>query len=172
MMPVDFVNKLSDAMPSVEELDEYGMDESEIEDIRRTFFARKRDKPIDLSGLPESSLTRLVRDYDCSTLEIGLVRFRETAKMLEHGWCFADCEAEEVVVTRDGTILLVDAGHPRLKCARDGTGFLNGLGEFIDLRRRKVEWKSRVSEAARKCAVAAGGDEYVEFFEMLCSFLR
>ncbi len=171
MTPDEFVRRLYEAMPSSDELAEYGMDNLEIEEIQRPFLVEKRARAIALKGPPVSALKSLVSEFDCSELEIGLLLFLPKVKLSGLGWHFADCEAEQVVIARDGKIVLADKGKQRLECAEDGTAFLAGIAEFIEIQKHKDKWNGKVTAAAKKCAVAAGGKQYIEFFQMLCSFL-
>ncbi len=55
MTPDEFVRRLYEAMPSSDELAEYGMDNLEIEEIQRPFLVEKRARAIALKGPPVSA---------------------------------------------------------------------------------------------------------------------
>ena len=58
MIAVKFVELVAASTPTSAELQEFGLDESEIEEIHRTFCCPRRREPIAISGAPESALTR------------------------------------------------------------------------------------------------------------------
>jgi hypothetical protein len=167
-----FLNVLRDAMPSRDTLEEYGLDEDEIEEIQATFLARARSAS---SRKGQSEVERLITEFDCSRVEVGLVRFLDEPRERDQGIQFACCEADSIVVKEDGSVAMYDEGATESKevpCATDSQKFLEGLAAFIEIRANKSHWKGRVDEAATRCAAAAGGGQSEEFFRILCGFLR
>lgn len=167
-----FLRLVERTMPSRTSLEEYGLDDEEIEEIRSTFLAPKRG-PSDKADL--SAVERMVVEFDCSKLELGLVRFNDRLIPLPWGTCFGYCEADPLVLTEDGTVALCDHARPDLApqlCAENADLFLDAMATFVSLRSEKAEWMGKVDQAAVKCATAAGGRKYVDFFRSLCSFLQ
>lgn len=170
----DFVARLRDAMPSQESLADYGLDDEEIDAIQLTFIAKPRDQ---VQSTQESNheIQRLIRDFDCSTVEIGLVRFCNEFAHLQSGERFAFCEADSVLLRKDGAVALYAHSAPDsllLECAADSERFLDALAEFVEVQKKKRDWEGRVQEAAIRCATAAGGEKYLDFYRLLCAFLE
>ncbi len=160
-------------MPSSEQLNEYGLDESEISDIQKTFKSVERNLSDSDSGA-RSEIERLILRNDCSTVEVGLLRFLSYPKEHPQGAVVAVCENDPIVVRGDGTVAMYDHGNPDLKamdCGADSERFLDALAAFIDIRRNKLQWKGRVTAAAEVCSQLAGGPAYLDFFRLLCGFL-
>lgn len=168
----EFLRHVEGAMPDRSALEEYGLDADEIDNIQATFTAPRRG-PTSSAALSE--VERLVLEFDCSKLEIGLVRFSDQLTALPEGSCFGACEADPLLVTAEGTIALSDHAHPGSilqACAADAHRFLDGLATLVRLRSEKAAWMGRVEEAADVCAESAGGSQYREFFRSLCAFLE
>ena len=89
----------------------------------------------------------MIVEFDCSRLELGLVRFNDHLISLPAGSCFGACEADPIVVTEDGTIGLCDHARPdsvHQLCAADAERFLDGMATFVSLRGDKedgeIDW--------------------------------
>lgn len=172
MRAEQFLTCLRNAMPSRSTLEEYGLDNDEIEEVQATFLGTAR-KPVSTNIRDE--LVRLVLEFDCSKVEVGLVRFLGEPQRHMKGMRVAYCEAESIVLNKDGVVVLCDdsgVGSNDIQCASDSRRFLEGLCIFIEIRRNKSEWKGKVEDAAVRCARAAGGPQFAEFFRILCAFLR
>ena len=115
----------------------------------------------------------MILDNDCSTLEVGLIRFLDRPHDHRHGVQVAFCEADPIVVWRVGTVAMHDHVNPdeAVMCAADSERFFDALRAFLTIRLEKSKWKGRINEAAEKCAEKAGGNDFTTFFRMLCSFL-
>lgn len=167
-----FLRHVEHALPSRTSLEDYGLDDEEIEEIRSTFLAPKRG-PSDKRNL--SPLERMVVEFDCSKLELGLVRFSDRLISLPLGTCFGYCEADPLVLTEDGSVALCDHERPDLVhqlCAENADRFLDAMATFVSLRSEKAAWMGKVDQAADKCATAAGGRKYMDFFCSLCAFFQ
>jgi hypothetical protein len=168
-----FVENLRSAMPSLKALEDYGLDEDEIDEIQSTF----RATPKAVSKAPPSfagELGRLVGSYDCTGLEIGLVSFEGELKEHANGLIFGHCEADTLVVRNDGAVAMYEHDAPSqtaFLCAVDSEHFLDALATFVSIRTEKGIWKGRVGEAAQRCCSASGEPASVGFYELLCGFL-
>lgn len=172
MRAEEFVEFLAASMPSRQSLEEYGLDQEEILDVQSTFKAERLLPPeagMEPSG-PE--IERLLRYFDCSRVQVGLIQFFRTGVDRPDGLSFARLEGDILVVRLDGTVWAYEAERPRCPCAVDSARFLDALGTFLRIRREKSVWAGRVLEAARACARAAGGSAYQPFYEELCGFLH
>ena len=174
MLGSEFLAVVGKAMPDREGLEEYGLDDDEIDAIQSTFSYTAREtqsSPVE----PASELERMILDNDCSAIEIGLVRFLERPESHSQGVAVACCEADPVVVRSDGSVGVYDHGDPDsvvMECAGNPESFLDGLAAFIEVRANKSDWQGRHESAAHHCSVKAGGSAYTDFFATLCGFLQ
>jgi hypothetical protein len=164
----EFVAALREEMPERRVLEDYGLDPTEIEGIYESFLVIGRESAPD-SSLPET--LRLVTGFDCSRVEIGLIRFLGGCREHERGVQFAWCEADPIVLTDDGTVVMCE-GSVDIPCAVDSSRFLDALMRFVRLRSNKSRWMGKCDEATARCAEAAGGASYREFFRIVCSFFQ
>lgn len=165
-----FVQHLKSAMPDRADLEDYGLDEDEIRQIRGALQAHRRGT----DGAPATEIERLVSEFDCTRVEVGAVRFDDRATAHRFGTAFGRCEADPLVVTRGGSVVMVDHADPggrRVSCASDSERFLDALARFVSIQHDRGEWRGRPDEAAESCALAAGGEQHTEFYRILCSFL-
>ncbi len=166
-----FLKCLQDVIPSRESLEDYGLENDEIEEIQATFLAPAKKSPEEEQG---DEVQRMLANFDCSRIEIGLIRFQDKVRSHLYGTMFAFCEADPLVIRKDGSIAMYDHANPdsmQLECAVNSERFLDALAKFIDIRSKKSNWKGRTVEAAELCANTAGGSQYCEFFRQLCGFL-
>ena len=166
-----FLQCLQDVMPGREALEDYGLENDEIEDIQATFLASARKSYEKEQG---DEIQRMLAIFDCSRIEVGLIRFQDKVRSHLYGTMFAFCEADPLVIRADGSIAMYDHSNPdsmQLKCAVSSERFLDALARFVDIRSKKLNWKGRTIEAAELCANTAGGSEYCDFFRLLCGFL-
>jgi len=173
MKAEEFIRTISEAAPSDDVLANYGLDNAEIEDIQKTFQAFPRTSaPVPPDGSGE--VGRLIAEFDCTSLEVGLIRFDPQITELNLGFRFGVCEADPLVIVKDGSVVMYDhSGSPAslLHCALDSELFLDALAVFVEIRARKKEWKGRQVEATKKCCAASGDPNSINFYGMLCSFL-
>jgi hypothetical protein len=168
----DFLSALNMAMPSREELEAYGLSSNEIDGVQGSFRFIERN-PSGISLASRSEAERMIVEFDCSALEVGLVRFLDRPREHRHGVQVAFCETDPIVVCPDGTVAMYDHANAdkAVNCAADSEHFLDGLSVFLTVRREKAKWKGRAQEAAALCANKAGGLLYMEFFRLLCGFI-
>lgn len=168
----DFLKVLHEAMPAHAELEEYGLDPEEIDEVQASFRSAPSKSSIGVATA-KSELERMILEYDCSTVEVGLIRFLPAPHPCRQGVQIAYCEADPIIVDASGLVTMHDHGDPQksIECAADSERFLDALSVFIALRREKSQWKGRVEEAAGLCAAKAGGSSYMPFFRLLCGYL-
>lgn len=166
-----FIKSIENVKPSRESLEDYGLEDEEIEEILATFMAPAKKISKEEQN---DEIQRMLTSFDCSKIEIGLIRFQDEVRAHSYGKMFAFCEADPLVIRADGSIAMYDHANPDpvpLECAGNSEKFLDALAKFIDIRSKKSNWKGRTVEAAELCAKAAGGSQYCDFFRQLCSFL-
>ena len=119
MTGTDFLVALHSMMSSRAEMEAYGLSREGIESVQATCRSVPRTPS---ASVPSSELEKMIIDNDCSTVEVGLVRFLDRAYEHRHGIQVALCEADPVVVSPAGTILIYDHEGPdyvMLNCAAD-----------------------------------------------------
>lgn len=173
MLSAEFLAALSAAKPARSELEDYGLEPEEIEAVQASFSSTARKTPVEVA-VGKSELEKLILEYDCSTVEVGLIRFMAEPRVHRFGVQVAYCEADSIVVGAAGGVAMHDHDAPAksLVCAVDSERFLDALSAFIALRREKSQWKGRAAEAADVCAKKAGGADYAPFFRLLCGYLQ
>jgi hypothetical protein len=170
MRNADFLLALHNVMTSRAELEAYGLDIDEIEGVQATFRFSPRKQP---SSVSRNELEKMILDNDCSTVEVGLIRFLDKPREHRHGVQVAFCEADPIVVSPAGLVAMYEYANPdkAMSCAADSERFLDALSVLITIRREKSRWKGRSNEVAELCSEKAGGSNYIMFFRLLCNFL-
>ncbi len=164
-----FVAHLRRAMPDRETLKEYGLDADEVDDIQATFVAHVRTS----NGFTASNeIEQMLADFDCSKVEVGLVRFLERGEGHSLGKVFAFCEADRLILRPDGAIVMLPHGESggEIRCADSPAQFLDTIALFVDMRANKAAWKGKTNIAAERCATAAGVPSDSDFYRLLCGF--
>ncbi len=166
-----FVAHLRRAMPNRETLEEYGLDADEVADIQATFVAPARTSSGFIAG---NEINQMMADFDCSKVEVGLVRFLEQGEGHSLGRVFAMCEADRLILRPDGAIVMLPHGGTggEIPCAVSPAQFLNAIATFVDMRTDKSAWKGKTDIAAERCAAAAGVPSDSDFYRLLCGFFE
>jgi hypothetical protein len=173
MINKDFLLALQKVIPSASELEKYGLDPDEIKGVQSTFQYITRNM-LKTSSDYKSELEKMILENDCSTIEIGLIRFLDKPYEHAYGKQVAFCESDPIIVQFDGTVAMYDhsVSDNMLACAINSEKFLDALHSFIMIRHEKAKWRGRGAEAAQVCANLAGGNKYLDFFRLLCGFLN
>jgi len=173
MRAEEFIDRLRFAMPSAEVLGGYGLDEQEVQEIQDGFRVSSRSEP-EQSANDVGEIGRLLGLYDCTSLEVGLVRFDAKVTTIYGGHRFGACEADPLAVKPSGAVVMYDhaiSGAEVVRCAADPERFLDALAEFLQVRSEKDVWKGRATQAAERCRIASGEPSSFPFYQMLCGFL-
>src|SRR5207302_5729854 len=120
MTPSEFVNKLAEVAPSLSELERLGLSRSEAVSIRNGYICTRRDTPL---SIPESNeLTALMKYWDTSTVEVGMVRMLEMPVETERGLQIGLVEDDPLVAASASGELFVEErgtrGHLLWRVAR------------------------------------------------------
>jgi len=170
----EFVSRLSDAKPESLRVSEAGFTGIGAEEFLRAFQADRR--------LPASSTaavdlpSSLLANYDLSSVEIGMFRFRPSVIVSEAFLIFGEYEADPIAVDPNGhEIVMLDHSRPDrivARCAKSVEEFLDALlicarylGECVVDSRARCD-AERMSMLARSTE-AAGGAAYRQFFSLL-----
>ncbi len=161
-----FLQLVKRSMPDRSQLAAHGLDEEEIRDIQSIFVAPARGIAAP-QGVTE--LERMIIEFDCSKLTVGLVRFNDRLELHAPGKCFALCEADPLVILPDGRVGLVDHAVPdgvHELCAASPDQFLEALALVVGCRGNH---QSNIEPLAGY-ANAAGGPEYTDFYRMFLPY--
>lgn len=157
-------------MPSQAELEQHGLDEDDIREVEASFLPKKRERFLQTD---RSELEKLVYEYDCSVVEVGLVTFHQQPETCPEGQEVGCYDANPLVVLEDGCVVVLDmTDRTRVLyvCSADSSGFLEGLLKYALLIKEKDSWIGKGDEAARLCSESAGGDDFFQFWRDACVF--
>jgi hypothetical protein len=166
-----FVSRLVRIANSLDILRQYGYPDDEIEEMRTSY------SPPERPGVPQhiDPVIDLLARYDCSRVEIGMIRLAPQPIEQDWAWAIGKDEADPLVLDkRSGEIKLMElrAGgiaqnaHVISIYARTSGMFLDALALTAETLLRQISGEFRAeTEACRQgaelCADAAGGDEYM-----------
>ncbi len=172
----DFVKVLAEAAPNAPELEKCGFSNEQATDFIKSFLCVQRDRPLLLES-GSNQLLELVREWDLSKVEIGMIRFPEPPSERLGSICVGYVEVDPLVILADTDEIAVhELGtkeHLLWVVAKCGSKLLDALviaARFL-ARRAVGTIDFDDSKLARsisiECATAAGGDKYLDFYKML-----
>lgn len=172
----DFVEILSNAAPSMLELEKSGLSREEAAEFSKLYRCVKREQPLPAINGPDQ-LLELLRQWDLSKVEIGMIRFPEPPFVRLGTIYVGKVEADHLVMSSNtGEVAVHEFGtkeHLLWPVASSGTALLNALAIAVRcIAKRTVETSgiednNNARSAAIECATVAGGVRYLDFFEML-----
>lgn len=174
MTAQEFVARLEAAAPSEKALQRQGLSRAEARDFARSFVPARRKRPT-VAEAELGVIGRLLAEYVCSHVEIGMVRFPDEPFRNGDLWVIARVEADSMVLEpNSGEIAVHEFGtkqHVLWCCARDGESLLDALATASEYLGRKLVDDSLQDDdaqiALRACTSAAGGKRYGPFYRML-----
>jgi len=176
MEPDTFVKELANAAPNASNLERSGLSKEQARDLVKSFLCVKRELPLaEVSG--SDRLLELLRKWDLSKVEIGMVRFPDPPTERSGKMCVGCVEADPLVILPDtGEIAVHELGtkeHLLWLVAKNGSTLLDALviaARFLEKRGAGTidfdDYKA-ARLVALDCASAAGGDRYADFYKML-----
>jgi hypothetical protein len=173
MTAEEFVVELAKSAPALEDLLEQGLTQKAARAFRRSLTPKKRAVP---GRAPKGAgeVGRLLTSYDCSAIEVGMVRFGAAPARRGGGWEVGLVEADHLVVdSKSGALEVLERGHSThvlWRCAATGEAFLGALARAAAVLSQRAVGevpKRALVKHVRECAALAGGDEYEAFFKML-----
>lgn len=172
----DFVARLERSGPSVAALEGKGLSRAEAEEFVRSFRAPKRAWPA-LVDADLGTVGQLLGQYDCSKVEVGMVRLRSLPVRDGKSWVIGQVEADPIILdVESGGVRVEEFGtkhHVLWRCAKDGDSFLAALATAVEvLGRMTVDESLHGDDMLRtrtlsNCTRDAGGSEYEPFYRML-----
>ena len=171
-----FVKQLAEAAPSSSDMERCGFTGEQADEFNRSFRCMKRDRPLP-GPIGHDSLLELLRTWDLSMVEIGMVRFPDPPGERLGKMCVGCVEADPLVIVSDnGEIVVHEVNtkdHLLWHVAENGAQLLNALvvaALFLGKRaigRIDCDDDEAARLAALQCALAAGGERYLDFYKML-----
>jgi hypothetical protein len=171
-----FVQELAALAPSASDLEKSGFSKEEGMRLVDSFLCVKRVQPLPVvSG--SDQLLELLREWDLSKVEIGMIRFPEPPTERSGKMCVGCVESDPlVIVPGTGELVVYELGtkeHLLWPVARSGSTLLDAMliaARFLEQRGTGTidfnDFKAAGITAA-ECATAAGGDRYLDFYRML-----
>ena len=167
-----FAARLAEIAPSLVELKATDMSDA----LAQEFIGRYRCVPrsLPLACLSDNEIVRLVNNWDCSDVGIGMLEFARAPLQRKHKMQIGTVESDPLILDLNTGGIRVEelgtSGHVLWPVAGDGAKCLDALlhaAEFIrDLLIDKINHNDfpRARQAAQECASKAGGPEYLNFF--------
>src|ERR1700722_8371988 len=160
-----FVKALAEAAPSAPELEKRGFSKEQARDFAKSFLCVKRERPLPVIGSSDQ-LLELLRGWDLSKVEIGMIRFPEPPTDRSGKMCVGCVEADPLVILPNtGEIAVHELGtkeHLLWLVAKNGSKLLDAMiiaARFLEKRGDSTidfdDFKAARSVAI-ECATAAG----------------
>lgn len=176
MEPDVFVEKLKALAPSASDLEKSGFSREEAARLVESFICVKRKCPLPiLNG--SDQLLQLLRQWDLSKVEIGMIRFPEPPTQVEEKVFIGSVEADPMVIQcSTGEIAVQESGtkeHVLWPVAKNGSMLLDAMliaARFLEMRGSgEIDFDddNAAQSVALECAAATGGNAYLDFYKML-----
>lgn len=171
-----FLKQLAEAAPSPSDLESSGFTSEQSAEFIKSYHCVRRDRPPPEPSGSDPVLV-LLRNWDLSTVEIGVVRFPGPPSQRSGKICIGCVEADPLVLLPNGGEIVVHelgtVDHQLWRVARNGSTVLDALvlaARFLGKRvvgAIALENHEAARLAALQCASAAGGEAYMDFYKML-----
>ena len=126
----EFVTALAEAAPNARELEKCGFSDEQATDFIKSFLCVQRDRPLLLES-GSNQLLELLREWDLSKVEIGIIRFPEPPTERLGSICVGCVEADPLVILADtGEIAVHELGtkeHLLWVVAESGSKLLDAM---------------------------------------------
>jgi hypothetical protein len=172
MKAEEFVLKLEDNAPTVNEYLSVGYSEKLAKEVSESFYCpRKKNNSVYID-----ELLRLIDSYNIKNFEAASVIFNENIIEEPDFYLVGEVEADWLIVDKiTGIVRVVElySTQPLWPCAANGNKFLDALLEiklFIkktSLDKNWIEDQNILCAISEQCGNIAGGEQYIEFYKML-----
>ncbi|GGH14923.1 hypothetical protein FAZ19_07050 [Sphingobacterium alkalisoli] len=172
MKASEFVEGLKKIKIDAGPLKKRGLSDQFIEDFKRAYYA----PPTGSNCVSPHPVVELVENYDCSSLEIGMVTFDEKIEETEDYLFFGKADEHDLAIDiTTGAVVMVESGFDDIlfNCAQNDARFLAAIlniGVFL-LRRVFEAGLSENDELniqmAEEFGDIAGGEKYYDFYKMM-----
>lgn len=174
MSASEFVTKLAEANPSIEDYAKIGLSAKEAENFRKSLLCEERKTPL---GIAESNdLFALMNRWNIGHIEVGMVCFSNAPVKVAQGVQVGVVEADPLVIHQNDEMAVHDISTPDhilWPVAKSSNEFLKALAvaaKFLSDRGvQKIDFEDfdAARAAAKECVSLAGGDDYYAFYSML-----
>jgi hypothetical protein len=175
MKPEEFVRQVAAIAPDTEAIAKLGMDLVSIEEFRKSYVCVQRQRPLETKGMAGAEdLIELFNHWDPGAITIGMIQFASTPLETSRGLQIGLDEADPLPISpANGGIIVEQAetrGHQLGEVSENANKFLDPMviaGRFLTERAVgsvSFEDLAAAKLAARRCAVAAGGERYLSFY--------
>lgn len=168
----DFVEGLKNIKVEADLMKLEGLSDEFIEGLRKRYILNYIGD-ISVSSYP---IIRLIENYDCSDLEIGMITFNAIIEETENYIYFGKFEIDNLVIEKiTGKILMkeYDTDHIFYECAQNDSLFLKALlsiATFIEKSSFDEKLRDNVAlniQMAEEFGDIAGGEDYYFFYKMM-----
>lgn len=174
MTPEYFVLKLKELSPTKDILSANGFSDEEIAQIMKSYTCAPRAGHVNVHS---DTLLRLLSAYDCSNLEIGLIRFKEEVVEDVSYYIVGEVEADFLGISKTTKeVHVLDHTVPEHVvsfCASNSDAFLDALLSFASFLYLRLKNETLLDNTTftklwvQVCTDKAGGEKYLEFYKML-----
>jgi hypothetical protein len=157
---------------AVGELVKRGLSKRDARMIADMYKCKPREKPLLLED-EGNQILMLMKYWNVSKLEIGMVRFQEGPVESKDGLQIGEVEADPLILSLETRQTIVEElgtdGHVLWTVAHDDTGFLDALAKAAGFLRERTDLADTTTarRVATECASLAGGQDYLDFYLML-----
>ncbi|MDO3645139.1 hypothetical protein [Mucilaginibacter sp. L3T2-6] len=168
----EFVDKLKDMAPSIEDYLKIGYSEKLANDVIKSFLIEEKEQ----NSNYKDELLKLVDMYKANVFEVAIVKFNEAVIEKSNYYLVGEVEADWLILDKiTGGINIIELYSEEFlwKCASNGKNFLDALFEvnkFITKTSLDANYKEDQEDVclmAEECAEQAGGNAYLDFYKML-----
>ena len=172
----EFVSQLASTAPSHSDLSAVGLRDDLALKIINQHHIQPRESQVEIQFPVHDGVIDLIRNYDVSKLEIGMVSFLDIP--VNHGnyLHFAQVESDPMLLSLKGDVLVVDwqqFDHVIWQCAANSGKFFKAMiitSQFLTLNLLDdaiYNDETLATSVAASAAHAAGGTDYLSFYQML-----
>lgn len=176
----EFVSELKRIGPTKEEYISFGFSEGLAERLAMEYTFLPSERLIESYDLLSDDIVRLIRNFDGTGVQIGLITFMSNVEVSDGFVYFGNVEMDVLSISK-ATLEVVVLDHDNLDwiiwpCAASSSHFLNALLVFADflsykVKNKVVEYNAlEINECALLCSEKAGGEKYLEFYKMLLGY--
>ncbi len=174
-----FVKEIKRYTPSRDDFKGLGVSEGFIERELKKYDCFQREAPIS-NVFINSEVLHLVNWYDCSKLEIGVLRFSNIISETEDHYLIGEIEADVLAVNKITLEIEVldytDLNWVIWSCAQNGQMFLDAIllsAEYFSKMLTNDDLNQDTAfrhKYVLECAEKAGGGKYIEFYKLLLGY--
>lgn len=172
----NFIENLKALQPSREILLTYNLPADYINELMKNFECQVK-KQIRRNIISDDVILNLLNQFDCSTIQIGLITLSQEAIEKEDYYLLGHVELDLLSLNKITKEIEVrdhdDNSHIIWKCASSSLKFLNALLVCAESFSKRIENVSLsddevfISKTIIACTRTAGGENYKRFYKML-----